>query len=95
VRTITSKAFSAAFALGAAASSVGLVATLPAECGSKANDLPLVLMIAAGCSLAAAFVFIGRRTSIWLWVGAVVGGALLSAVLFVADFISWAETCMN
>jgi hypothetical protein len=69
---------------------------LPPECGPEANEnLPLLLLIAAGCSLAAAFVVIGRRKSIWLWVGALGGGALLSAVLLVVELVSWAETCTN
>jgi hypothetical protein len=96
VRTITTKALSAAFALAAAACSVGVVEMLPPGCGPTANEnLPLFLMITAGCSLAATFVFIGRRTSIWLWVGAVACGAVLSAVLFVVELASWVGACTS
>jgi len=96
VPTITTKGASVAFALAAAAFSLGVWLTLPPECGPKANDnLPLLLTIAAGCSFVAALVFIGRRTSTWLWVGAVACGVALSAVLMFVQLVSWGHTCTN
>jgi uncharacterized integral membrane protein len=96
VPTITTKEASKGFALAAAAFSVGVWLTLPPECGPSADEnLPLLLTIAAGCSLAAAFVFMGRRTSIWLWVGAVACGLALSAVLVSVQLLTWVGTCTN
>ena len=96
--TLVSKGVSAPLGLVAAACVVGFVAELPIECGPDGDDLLTeVLTVAAGCSVAAALVFgkVGGRRSIWLWVGAVACGAVLSGVLWLIAVWSCVGACTN
>jgi hypothetical protein len=52
-------------------------------------------MLAAGLATAAAFasVMFERRTSPWLWAGAVASGVALAGVLWFIDLVSWVGAC--
>jgi hypothetical protein len=91
---VTSKHVAAALALLAGACSVAFLAMLPPGCGfSGENGFAGVLLLAAGGFLAAGPILVGNRRSVWLWLGAINGGAALSVVLLAVSLGSWAETC--
>jgi len=90
---LTSRRLAAAMAVAAGACAFGFLGMLPTACGPTGENLPDVLLVAAGCSLAAAVVLVGNRRSAWLWVGALAGGGALSVLLLVMSFASWAENC--
>lgn len=92
-RMLTPRGLSAVLAVAAGACVFGFLGRLSAACGSTGDDLALVLLIGAGFLLAGALVLLGSRRSRWLWIGALAGGAALSAALFVISLVSWAETC--
>ena len=93
--TLSTRQLAAVFALAAGAFAIGFLATLPPACGNSGDNLGALLVLAAGCSAAAAFAsaLFEKRSSPWLWVGAVACGAALGGVLAFIDLASWAGAC--